>query len=88
MSLIDRLPDELYSYILWLSSGPFDLDTHNKQSNVNIEISFYRHKKNDGDFTQCFYLYFIENYEKSPGLELNGDHYLYANRIPRLWDCY
>ena len=81
MSLIDKLPLEIYEYVLWLSCGPINLDICNKKKCIADEINHYNLTKNVQSLG--FYLTFIENYEKTPELEFIPN-YVYAQRIPKL----
>ena len=73
-SLIDRLPTEIYNYILFLSCGPSDLDFYCKKKTLNEQIlqQFYSH-----------YLVYTYSYYKTPELKMNYDDYYFVRRIPR-----
>lgn len=76
-NLLDRLPEEIYNFIIFFSIGSLDLDTYNKKKNVNEEIISYTNEKE-------FYLNIIDSYKKTPELYMDLDDYIFANRIPKL----
>jgi hypothetical protein len=98
MTYLDKLPTELYNYIIWMSVGALDLDTYNKKKDTIIQLAHYKYVKNTGVQLDITYdrlcLYNITSYSKTPELEFQGEHYLYADRLPRshlsgeLWNNY
>ena len=77
-NLMEKLPSELENYILFLSSGSLSLEIYNKKKSINNEIIYYTHNENN------IYLNLIDNYEKTPELDMNFDDYYFAHRIPKL----
>tara|TARA_B100000795_G_scaffold269976_1_gene261528 strand:- start:2849 stop:3172 length:324 start_codon:yes stop_codon:yes gene_type:complete len=65
--IFTQLPEEVESYILWLSTGANNLDTYTKKKAVNCEIALYGAKSST---SICgFYLKPIDNYSKIKELE-------------------
>lgn len=78
INLLDKLPIELYNYIIFMSIGSLSLDIYYKKKSINNQILSYTNKDND------FYLYLTCDYEKTPELEMNWDDYCFAHRLPKL----
>jgi hypothetical protein len=83
MNHLDKLPDEIYEYIAWLSCGPINLEISNKAKKICEEINYYKNIriKFDGDqiwhLSNCcrygldgVYLKKIADYQKTPELEI------------------
>jgi hypothetical protein len=67
LSFFTTLPEEIESYILWLSAGANNLDIYNKKNAVNCEIALYGTKSST---RICgFYLKPINDYSKITELE-------------------
>lgn len=78
MSLIDKLPNEIYDKIISMSIGAPTLNLYNLKKNVCNEIEVFRQNNN-------FYLHIIDTeYILTPELDMNWDDYYFANRIPKL----
>tara|TARA_B100000795_G_scaffold262877_1_gene241286 strand:- start:2618 stop:2992 length:375 start_codon:yes stop_codon:yes gene_type:complete len=46
---LHALPDELFNYIVWLSSGPINLDIYNKKKDINEELAHYKSMRDKFD---------------------------------------
>jgi len=78
MILFNKLPEEIESYILWLSVGGKDLDIYKKKKNVNTEINLYKKFKQQYPNIGGVYLKPISDYKKIP--ELESMEYIYGSR--------
>ena len=82
MSLIDKLPTEIYNYILWLSVGATDLEIYKKKKNLSEEIINNKNLRESSEGQHGFYLFSIKNYDKTPELIPMHSEYVFALRIP------
>jgi hypothetical protein len=80
MILFNKLPDEIESYILWLSVGGKDMDIYKKKKNVNAEINLYKTLKKE--YPGGVYLKPIPDYKKIPELESMEYIYIYIYMEP------
>ena len=78
MTIFYILPQEIESYIMWLSCGPNNLDTYIKKKNINMEIKLFEMFKRENINIGGVYLQPIPSYEQVP--ELEDTEYLFSSR--------
>lgn len=78
MTIFYILPQEIESYIMWLSCGPNNLDNYIKKNNINSEIKLYEMFKRVNINTGGVYLQPISSYKRVP--ELEDTEYLFSSR--------
>ena len=64
MSYTDKLPQEIYDYILWLSSGAISLEMYNKKKEIKEEFDYYKNIRAQYDATNIWYSENSEKYGK------------------------
>lgn len=87
---LDSLPTELINQIIWMASGPINLEIYTKKRKIKEEIDFYREVRTKFDKTNLWYLsdcikygldgvYLksIDDYSKTP--ELSARRLVFAN---------
>ena len=62
MNHLNKLPSEIYKYILWLSCGPPNLEIHTKTKKLCEEINYYKNTRLQFDVDQTWHLYQCEKY--------------------------
>ena len=90
MNQLNKLPSEIYEYILWLSCGPINLEIYAKMRKLCEEIKYYKNIRLQFDIDQTWqlckcekygldgvYLKRIVDYHKTP--ELDGYAPIFAN---------
>ena len=87
---LDSLPIELLDKIIWMASGPINLEIYTKKRRIKEEIDYYRKIRTEMDETNLWhlsncikygldgvYLKKIGDYSKTP--ELYGCRLIFAN---------
>jgi hypothetical protein len=62
MNHLNKLPDEIYEYIVWLSCGPINLEISNKAKKICEEVNYYKNIRLQFDVHQIWHLYKCEKY--------------------------
>ena len=62
MNHLNKLPSEIYKYILWLSCGPPNLEIYTNVRKLCEEINYYKNTRLQFELDQTWHLYKCEKY--------------------------
>lgn len=69
LKTMNKLPEEIENYILWLAVGAMDLDIYNKKKAINKEFKFFKELRKKCKPEGGIYLCPLDCYDKTPELE-------------------
>jgi len=75
---MNKLPEEIENYILWLAAGPISLTIYNKKKAINKEFKFFKELRKKSNPEGGVYLKPLACYDKTP--ELSDIEYKFGSR--------